>query len=104
VTGRIRRLEHYEESGGYFMIGIEFTEIRSAGATMRFFADLQNVESRPNIELQISNSITRGSSTISQRITAPDLPGVGVFFVRKPPFRVPAGLRMDWKTRSLAGR
>ena len=86
------------------MIGIEFTEIRSASGTLRFFAGLQGIESRPNIDLQILDTIKRGSSTFSQRITAPDLPGVGVLFVRKPPFLVPAGLRMDWTTRSLTAR
>ena len=40
VRGRVRRLEWNEDKGGYFVVGLEFTEIEAAGTRYRFFADL----------------------------------------------------------------
>src|SRR5207249_10846670 len=37
VRGRIRRLEHYQ-GGGYFILGLEFTEVEANGRSLRFYA------------------------------------------------------------------
>ena len=36
VRGRIRRLERYTENGGYFIVGLEFTDVEWAGSRARF--------------------------------------------------------------------
>lgn len=36
---------------------------------------------------------------IDQRLTHPDLPGVGFFFLHAAHIDIPAGFRMVWKTR-----
>jgi hypothetical protein len=63
VAGRIRRLDHHTESGGYFVIGLEFMDMESDGHRLRFYADLQSVDQAPGIEWFLSNSTTRTAAT-----------------------------------------
>ena len=120
LRGRIRRLEHYEDQGGYFVVGIEFTEIESDSAVVPFYADLQAVDRSAGIEWNLRKSSSQevrveqpGKSGMpltwgeQQRITtehiwANDLPGVGTFFVRGNRLNLPAGLKMMWKTVSAS--
>jgi hypothetical protein len=114
VHGRIRRLERYQDAGGYFVVGLEFTEVEAGGSLWRFYADLQNASGAPGLEWVISTGISRdtpglkslghtltGIESITATIHLPDLPGVGSFFIRGTRFALPAGFRMLWKTRAL---
>ena len=99
VSGRIRRLERNDDSGGYFVFGVEFTEIQSAGSAFRFYADLQDMDERPDIGWVLIDNGKVGMTR--ERIATTDLPGVGTFFIRGTRFTLPAGFRLVWKTRPL---
>ena len=103
VRGRIRRLERFSDaSGDYYILGLEFNEIELRDSVLRFFADLQKIDS-PGVEWLWSTSITtthRRTTTI-ESTHLPDLPGVGAFFVRGPNLNFPAGSRLTWRTRAL---
>ena len=111
VRGRIRRLEHYQ-GGGYFILGLEFTEVEANGRSLRFYADLLSIKSidrrlaiRQTIseEVVIPFSSTGGPrlTTRTDTITLPELPGVASFFVRGATFTLPSGFRMIWRTRGV---
>jgi len=119
VRGRIRRLEHYDDQGGYFVVGLEFTDIESASAIVRFYADLQDIDRSPGIEWTLRRSTSQrtalkqpGNSlepstwerekVTTERTYVMDLPGVGIFFVRGDRLRLPTGLKMVWKTVSAS--
>ena len=111
VRGRVRRLEWNEDKGGYFVVGLEFTEIEAAGTRYRFFAELtgtdplpglrQNIRTRPQPE----KSLLRGGGDAvvvgDEILYLYDLPGVGAFFVQARHLDIPPGFRMTWKTRAL---
>lgn len=113
VHGRIRRLEHYRESGGYFAVGLEFTDIETAGGLLRFYADLIRVDMIPGLELTLIDARTKTSDLgldpgnrrqmteiTGQRLSIPDLPGVGSFFFRSNHLDLPKGFKMVWSTRA----
>ena len=88
LHGRIRSLERHNESGGYFAIGLEFTEIEINGARARFYADMVRADQITGLEyLLTSHSSSQiaglGSEISSERVSIPDLPGVGSFFLRR---------------------
>jgi hypothetical protein len=125
VHGRVRRMERFAEYGGYFVVGLEFSEIDAAGAPVRFFADLQSTDSLRGLEMKLvtkdtgyqlsggeasshipgwSAGLPSGQAEQSRSIeslSAADLPGVGSFFMRGARFEIPAGFRMIWKTRAM---
>jgi hypothetical protein len=110
VRGRVRRLEWNEDHGGYFIVGLEFTDIEAAGTRYRFFADLQDMDRLPGLRQSIRTSKQEayvlptgggGTMTTGDIVTLPDLPGVGSFFVQARRLDLPAGFRMTWKTRAL---
>ena len=110
VRGRVRRLEWNDEKGGYYIVGLEFTEIEAAGTRYRFFADLVDTDRLPGLRDTIrtlkretttflnGGEMTRDSSDV---LFLPDLPGVGSFFVQAPRLDLPPGFRTTWKTRAL---
>ena len=112
ITGRLRRLEHYDDQGGYFVVGLEFTGVESLN--MRFYAELREVDRSAGAERSLRKSTVKmetaglpGSTSWQQRITTEhtwidDLPGVGTFFVRGNRLNLPAGLKMVWKTVSVS--
>ena len=55
VRGRIRRLERASDGGKYYVVGLEFTHIETSLGTARFYANLQDLEKRPNVKLILSN-------------------------------------------------
>jgi hypothetical protein len=57
VRGRIRRLERSDLKPGYFVVGIEFTEIEIGGAPVRFYADLVKLDRRGGVQQALSNRI-----------------------------------------------
>ena len=109
VKGRIRRLERYSDAGDYFIVALEFTRVETPGGTLRFYADLQDVDRRGGAEMVLVNTtrVERGESgsaavtldnAYSQRIWTQELPGVGTFFVRGSSFSLPPGFKTTWKT------
>jgi hypothetical protein len=108
VTGRIRRLETYSDAGDYFIVALEFMRLETPGGTLRFYADLQDVDRREGAEMVFS-STTRVESgafgsaawynTHSQRIWTHEVPGVGTFFIRGSSFSLPPGFKTVWKTQ-----
>ena len=81
VRGRVREVS--EDGKGGYQVALEFTDVDCGGRRYRFFADLMAVD-----------GVRAGTSR--------ELPGVGAFAVEGPALKLPAGLRMVWKTRSLA--
>ena len=111
VRGRVRRLEWNEDKGGYFVVGLEFTEIEAAGTRYRFFADLEGTDALPGLRQTIrtrpqpeKSPLRGGADTVyisDEILFSPDLPGVGSFFVQARNLDIPPGFRMTWKTRAL---
>jgi hypothetical protein len=107
VRGRIRRLERYP-AGGYFILGLEFTEVEANGGSLRFYADLLSMDRRPGIRQTLSEQVVVPYSsaggpghTRTEKITLPELPGVASFFVHGTTFTVLSGFQMVWRTRGL---
>ena len=111
VRGRVRRLEWNEDKGGYFVVGLEFTELEAAGTRYRFFADLEGTDALPGLRQTIrtrprpeKSPLRGGADTIvlsDDILYLYDLPGVGAFFVQARHLDIPPGFRMTWKTRAL---
>ena len=109
VRGRVRRLEWNGEMGGYFIVGLEFTDIEAAGTRYRFFADLAGTDGLPGLRQTIRTSKRETSTRRGEKmvldttgiLSLPDLPGVGTFFVQAPRLDIPPGFHMAWKTRAL---
>jgi hypothetical protein len=105
VRGRVRRLEHYDDNGGYFIVALEFTTIQTPAQNLRFYAGLLDLDRPEGVETVLT--VDRRSGDTAQfrtRISAPDLPGVGTFFVRGPRFLLPPGFKSVWKTRLYPSR
>jgi hypothetical protein len=110
VRGRVRRLEWSDDQGGYFIVGLEFTEIEAAGTRYRFFADLVDTDPLPGFR-QVIRTVKRdttigrgGQRTVletTEVLQLTDLPGVGSFFVQARRLDLPPGFRTTWKTRAL---
>ena len=99
VTGRIRRLEHYQGKTGKeqsdFIVGLEFTEVEAVGGRRPFYADLLKMDLASNIKPTLSEEVTAGEV----KVTLPELPGVASFFVSGAAFTIPAGFKTVWRTR-----
>ncbi len=100
VLGRIRRLQR--DADGRFVVSLEFTEVQTRGATLRFYADLvmfaksSGVLPVPRERVYFPNP----PAGISE-IKLPDLPGIAAFLVEGRTFDLPPGLRTVWRTRAL---
>jgi hypothetical protein len=104
VRGRIRRLEHVADAGGYFVAGLEFTEVQTDSGLLRFYADLLTASGAPGLEWTISNPNSRSAGfgeSVLEVIRVTNLPGVGSFFIKGSTFALPAGFRMQWRTRAF---
>jgi hypothetical protein len=102
VRGIIRRLEWNADKGGYYIVGVEFTDIDAAGVRYRFFADLQTLDRVPGVDFALVTDTTRNKQVAgnTEILTLPPLPGVGLFFVRGRKLELPKGFRLKWKTRA----
>jgi len=115
VEGRIRRLERYSDAGDYFIVALEFMRLETPGGTLRFYADLQDVDHREGVDMVLVNT-TRVESggfqparqrinsvawdnAYRQQIWTREVPGVGTFFVRGSSFSLPPGFKTMWKTQ-----
>ena len=110
VRGRVRRLEWNDDKGGYFVVGLEFTEIEAAGERYRFFADLQRMDALPGLR-QIIHAVTDGEVHAARRRRYDvclrryplSLQPAGRRRVLRAArhLEIPPGFRMTWKTRAL---
>ena len=87
-------------------MGLEFTEVETGGATLRFYADLLRIDRSPAIRPALSERVlVPGGRGVYQArdeiVTLPELPGVASFFVSGTTFIIPSGFRMVWRTRGL---
>lgn len=105
IRGRLRRLEHHSDNGGYFVTGLEFTEVDAGESALRFYADLQSASGASGLDWLVSTGGSRttkfGIENTTENIRITDLPGVGSFFILGSKFSLPAGFKMQWKTRAL---
>jgi hypothetical protein len=99
VKGRVRRLEFYDEDGGYYVIALEFTTIETPGREMRYYANMQDLERRAGAAMTLTRSDTTPRGRILTQTSTPSLPGVGTFFVRGSRFQLPSGFRTVWRTQ-----
>jgi hypothetical protein len=114
VKGRVRRLERYSDAGDYFIVALEFVEIETSSASLRFYADLQDIDRSEGAEMVLTmtrveqggfqsagqrlNSVT-WDNTHNERIWTHAVPGVGTFFVRGSHFSLPPGFKTVWTTQ-----
>jgi hypothetical protein len=103
VRGIVRRMEHYAEKGGYFIVGVEFTDIDAAGVRYGFHADLQSLDRAAGVDFTLVTDTTRNKQVAgtTEILSLPEVPGVAQFFVRGSKLDLPKGFRMSWKTRPL---
>jgi hypothetical protein len=104
VHGRIRRLEPATLKPGYFVVGIEFTEIEIRGAPVLFYADLIKLDLRGGIESALSSRIADpfhpgGNGAVLHIASIPEIPGVASFFVPGKTLALPKGFWTVWRTR-----
>ncbi len=111
VTGRVRRLENYNDPSPYFIVGLEFTEVEFPGSRARFFAELQQIQNVSGLERHLQYSKVRSTDTIdrgrstaesTETIWTRDLPGVGTFCMKGSRFELPKGMWMLWRTEPAA--
>ena len=110
VRGRIRRMEKYTENGGYFIVGLEFTDMEWARFARTIFAEFLDMDHAGGIEAFLHSSTleTRqvderhfGNQGYNETIRTGSLPSVGIFFVRGGELNLRAGFKTIWKTSSL---
>jgi hypothetical protein len=90
LSGRLRRIERNPGSPPYFVVGLEFTDLRFEGKHARFFGSL------------ISLSKKTAQSGLTYRVT--ELPGVGTFVLEGDSFQLVKGLESTWNTQDIRGR
>jgi hypothetical protein len=130
VKGRIRRLEHYSDAsdlliGDYFIVAVEFMQIETPSAKLRFYAELQDADPAPGVRMSLSGSSSQsyefwasenrispvpmqsqhviGITRDHEEVTTHEVPGVGTFFVRGAHFSLPTGFKTVWKTQLYPG-
>ena len=108
VRGRVRRLEWNEDKGGYFVVGLEFTEVDAAGYALPFLRRHgeygRAARAPPDAkDASAGGEIPPGRYRLCLRreLYLYDVPGVGSFFVQGRTLDIPSGFRMTWKTRAL---
>jgi hypothetical protein len=95
ARGRLRTLRKCADASGYYVVGLEITELEIDGHPRMFFADLLEVQNAAGATRTVGNALTGGS------VSMVDLPGVGFFFVHGDRFELPKGFKTLWKTRAL---
>lgn len=104
VHGRIRRLERHNDAGRYWIIGLEFTEVETSTARLRFYADMETASGAPGLEWFVTGKNRPGprGSVVTEHIRPVELRGVGSFIIRGDKLSLPLGFRMIWGTKRLA--
>ncbi|HEY3839708.1 MAG TPA: hypothetical protein VGL72_24220, partial [Bryobacteraceae bacterium] len=83
VSGRIRQLRKVKDN---VEAELEFIRVASAGGSARFFADLERIE------------VPRPGSSV-RKLPNPELLGVARISVSGSRLLLPAGTRLEWRTR-----
>jgi len=100
ITGRLRRMEKYNDPSPYFLLSIEFDEIEFPGHHARFFGSLKSLESEvAGFSWFLSFATTSVYTVTRETEHLSDVPGVGTFFMQGSAFRLPQGTRMVWQTQ-----
>jgi hypothetical protein len=112
VTGRVRRLERSSEMLPHFVVGLEFTSIRTGTAEARFYGRLESVQPIAGVAMTLRTSSSssrrvpttstmqgfRVESSVNDTLSVREIPGVGSFFVTGDRVQLPRGFRMSWRT------
>jgi hypothetical protein len=106
VRGRIRRIEQSDLKPGFWVVGIEFTELELRGAPLLFYADLIKLDRRGGVQQALSNKISRPAypgvrEDTLETVTLPEIPGVASFWVPSQKLSLPAGFWTTWRTRGI---
>jgi|SRR5271157_244387 len=111
VKGRMRRLERYSDAGDYFILALEFMQIETPSASLRFYSELQDVDRTEGVdmilvttnverdEFHLGGTDMKWSKTDRVRVWTHEVPGVGTLFVRGSHFSLPPGFKTVWKTQ-----
>lgn len=110
LIGRIRRLERFTDPRNHFIVGLEFTELRTPTRRARIRTELAHVtqfgglveqfgEERKSYSKQGGGLAGDGlERTTIESYSMEPLPGTSEIYVRANRLRIPAGLRMVWRT------
>jgi len=103
VSGRLRLLEHRED---VYLAGLDFTDVTFASHHASFQAMLLSSDDRYLRQKMITTtgSVTHDDGSRSTQETievAPEIPGVGTFFIPHSVTELPRGLRMRWRIVGL---
>ena len=95
VRGRIRRLERQE---GYYIVGLEFTDIETETGPARFYANLVDIDKRAKFVLHKVLRSPRREMLSEDIYLTRYLPGVASFFVEGAALNLSRGFKSVWKT------
>lgn len=110
LRGRLRRFEYYGGDDEHHVVGIEFQELTFNGKRAIVSLSLEQIANALGVQRgppapTTSRFGTGGIGnmpTVTRRTVetyyGQDIPGVGVFYVRKKTFRLKPGLKMTWRT------
>ncbi len=117
VRGRIRRLERSVEGVPHFVVGLEFYDIEFADKQARFFGRLESTQEIAGLKWFLSTSTRKSDqhggggvprftihTSQAESLAPQQIPGVGTFFMTGDRFRLPAGMKMVWRTVALTDR
>ncbi|HVN03720.1 MAG TPA: hypothetical protein VMT86_04830 [Bryobacteraceae bacterium] len=98
VMGHIRKLDRSSPSAPY-TLAIDISEIEWAGAHAVVQAALVDVD-RKSAGVHLATYFDGHATKV---VIEGGIPGAGIIFVNGGKFRIPAGLRMTWRTLAPAG-
>lgn len=104
VRGRIRRLERSVEGSPHFVVGLEFSDLEFADKRARFFGRLESAQEIAGLRWFLARSTGIANTSQTASFYPQEVPGVGTFFMTGDRFRLPAGMRMVWRTIDLTDR
>ncbi len=113
LRGRVRVLRKEERPVPHFLVGLEFVELEFGGTRAPFYARMIDPPRIPGLQVVLSGRATartkdygafRTETALWETARVPVLPGVSLFFMEGPSFRLPAGTRMTWQTGVSSAR
>jgi hypothetical protein len=118
VRGRIRRLERSMDGAPHFVVGLEFSDLEFGYRQARFFGRLESTQQIAGLSSILFASTGKSTQygsvggvqgfaahmSRTEKLFPQEIPGVGTFFMTGDRFRLPAGMRMVWRTVALTDR
>ncbi len=108
VSGRIRRVE---SRNGYRLAAVEFFEAQVGKDRFEFAARLDAIDPTQGVDINNSSRQSRDmthvgpvTQTSVRQYFDLEIPGAGYFYLTDSTYRIPAGMRMTWKTEALRGK